>query len=217
MLNRIADGRPMEESARLLSKFQIKRNGKDRDNMFWNLGKIHGLEYLAYATEAELKEAAGNPVLIQRLANKIMDEDRFQAPTSFDGHVSELEQFLAEYRNQVESGAFGKRELFTSDKKKLLALPYFLSKRREHPAPKKGQWQWDLFTEVNGGDAWDKYDGVKFDPEEKITEFNYEKFIPQAQLRNMDTSSDEFKMMIKEMNLKQKTAMEQHFENQAKF
>jgi len=54
MLNRIADGRPMEESARLLSKFKIKRNGKDKDETFWNLGKIHGIEYLAYATDAEI-------------------------------------------------------------------------------------------------------------------------------------------------------------------
>jgi hypothetical protein len=66
--------------------------------------------------------------------------------------------------------------LKTSDRKKLLALPFYLVKRQELPEPKKGQKEWELFTEMFEKE-WNTYEGVKFDPEEKITEFNYEKFI----------------------------------------
>ena len=32
-----------------LSKiFRIKRQGKDADDIFWNFGKVHGLENIAY-------------------------------------------------------------------------------------------------------------------------------------------------------------------------
>ena len=123
---------------------------------------------------------------------------------------------LEAYKESVDKD-FGKgKEFFPSDRKKLLALPFYLAKRKELPEPKKGQWQYDLFTQMTGKE-WTHYDAVKFDTEEKITEFNYEKFIPRAQLKNMDTSSEEFKLMIKEMNLKQKTQMEAHKDNQDQF
>lgn len=81
MLNRIADGRCEDE---YMSKFKFVKNGKDTDPVFWELGKIHGLEYLGLATEAELKETKGHPILVQKLANKIMDEKRVPIPTNFD-------------------------------------------------------------------------------------------------------------------------------------
>lgn len=65
-----------------------------------------------------------------------------------------------------------------SDRKKLLAFPFYLAKRGELPAPKKGQKEWDLFTELHGK-SWDHYAGLEFDPEDKITEFNYENHIPK--------------------------------------
>lgn len=52
-----------------------------------------------------------------------------------------------------------------------------LSKRVELPEPKRGQKEWDLFKKIYGVE-YDAFANVKFDPEEKITEFNYEKFIP---------------------------------------
>ena len=55
---------------------------------------------------------------------------------------------------------------------------------------------------------WNTYEGVKFDPEEKITEFNYEKFIHKQILKNMDTSSDDFNLYIKKLNLTTKTQYE---------
>jgi len=36
---------------------------------------------------------------------------------------------------------------------------------------------------------WNHYDQLHKDDEEKITEFNYEKFIPKHQLAKMDTKS----------------------------
>jgi hypothetical protein len=53
MLNRIADGRAVDES--FMRKFKIKRAGKDKDDIFWNYGKLHGLENLAYATQEEIE------------------------------------------------------------------------------------------------------------------------------------------------------------------
>lgn len=84
------------------------------------------------------------------------------------------------------------------------------------PEPKYGQKEWDLFTEMYGN-LYSDYEDLQFDPEEKITEFNYEKFIPEYELANMDTQSQEFKDMIKMMNVKSKTQYEQHKANQQQF
>jgi len=64
-----------------------------------------------------------------------------------------------------------------------------------------------LFEEITGL-KWDDDLGVELDPEEKITEFNYEKFLSAEELEGVDTSSAEFKKMIKIMNLKSKTKLE---------
>jgi hypothetical protein len=67
------------------------------------------------------------------------------------------------------------------------------------------------------GVDWNTYEGVNFDPEEKITEFNYEKFINKQILKSWDTNSDEFKMHIKKLNLSSRTQFEQHQDNQEEF
>ena len=67
------------------------------------------------------------------------------------------------------------------------------------------------------GKEWSTYAGVKFDPEEKITEFNYEKFIHRQILKNMDTNSEDFKNYIKMLNLTTKTQYERHLDNQENF
>jgi len=60
MLNRLAEGREVDPD--YASKFRVKRKGKDKDNIFWQYGKIHGLENIAYLTEEELKSTGGNPM-----------------------------------------------------------------------------------------------------------------------------------------------------------
>ena len=84
-----------------------------------------------------------------------------------------------------------------------------MAKRVELPEPKPGQKEWGIFKELYGKD-WNHYQGLEFDPEEKITEFNYEKHISKYMVEDMDTKSDEFKNMIKMMNLTSKTQYEQH-------
>jgi hypothetical protein len=74
-----------------------------------------------------------------------------------------------------------------------------LGKRSELPEPKQGQKEWKIFRDMYGKD-WDHFNLLLFDPEEKITEFNYEKFIPAHLLSTMDTQGEEFKNMIKMMN-----------------
>ena len=64
-----------------------------------------------------------------------------------------------------------------------------------------------LFEDITGL-KWDDDLGVVMDPEEKITEFNFEKFLSPEQLEGVDTGSAEFKKMIKIMNLKSKTKLE---------
>ena len=72
--------------------FQVKRAGKDRDPMFWSFGKIHGLENIAFADPAEVKETNGNPVKIQKIV------DRFNGSpleiSSYEQLVQELQGAL---------------------------------------------------------------------------------------------------------------------------
>jgi hypothetical protein len=52
MLNRFAEGKPVDEH--FAKNFKIKRMGKDKDDLFWSLGKIHGLENIALCDPEEL-------------------------------------------------------------------------------------------------------------------------------------------------------------------
>jgi hypothetical protein len=59
----------------------------------------------------------------------------------------------------------------------MLALPFYMNKRKELPEPRKGQLEYQLFEEIFGMN-WDEDVQLNIDPEVKITEFNYEEFIP---------------------------------------
>lgn len=107
-------------------------------------------------------------------------------------------------------------ELASSDKKKLLSLPFYMAKRRELPEPKKGQKEWDFFEEIYGK-PWDYHSDVMFDTETKITEFDYEKYIPKQALERLDTNSEEFIRDVRKANLASKTEIEQHKEDQEQF
>ncbi len=48
----------------LAKMFRVKRAGKDKDNIFWSFGKVHGLENIAFADPKEVLAANGNPVKI---------------------------------------------------------------------------------------------------------------------------------------------------------
>lgn len=107
----------------------------------------------------------------------------------------DLKKSLEHYKVSVDDIAKLKgtgAQYLPSDRKKMLALPFLLSKRVELPEPKVGQKEYDLFIKLTGKE-WTKFDDLDFDPEEKINEFNYEKFIPKHTLKNLDTNSDDFK------------------------
>ena len=110
--------------------------------------------------------------MLQELCDRANDAPRPNAPVSFDKVIENVRTSLEEYE-QVVDNLFPGKVLETSDRKKLLALPFLLAKRHELPEPKRGQKEWDLFTKLYGKN-WDHYEGINFDDEEKITEFNYE-------------------------------------------
>lgn len=91
-----------------------------------------------------------------------------------------------------------------------------MMKRQELPEPKKGQHEWDLFEEVYGH-SWDADRGIQRDTEEKITMFNYEKFLHEDIIAQYDTDSEEFRNMVKKMNLTSNTRYEQMQANKESF
>ena len=212
LLNRIADGKPVDPE--FASKFKIKRRGRDKDDIFWRYGKIHGLENLAFATEEELNACNGDPMQVQRLADRINDREKPLPPQTFDKVIEQLHETLEAYKRAVDDT--GGKEYNPSDRKKLLSLPFLLNRTIELPEPKRGQKEWEAFTELYGKE-WDTYAHLQFDQEEKITEFNYENYLPQQWLKTQDTSSPEFKNLIREMNFNSKTQYEAHKENQDHF
>lgn len=59
----------------LSGMFQIKRSGKDENDIHWSFGKVHGLENIAYIDDEKLDQVKGNPVTLQRLVNEIKPQD----------------------------------------------------------------------------------------------------------------------------------------------
>lgn len=127
--------------------------------------------------------------------------------SSYSDYIEKIKQQLKRFKGRVDELVLNE-----SDKKKLLALPFYLAKHTEMPEPKKGQKEWDLFTNLFGVE-YDHLEDTKFDNEKKITEFDYEKFIHPEVLKHMDPKSDEFKREIRKQYLFKKTQMEQHDAN----
>lgn len=100
--------------------------------------------------------------------------------------------------------------LYPSDKKKLLALPFYLAKRAENP-DHFGDDEMKLFNELTGLN-WHDDKSINIsrthDQEEKITEFEYEKYLNPALIKNLDTSSDDFKQLVRTANFVSKTRLE---------
>lgn len=177
--------------------------------MFWNLGKIHGLENLCYLTEEQIKACYGNPIALQHAINNVkISKDQTE---TYEQRVQSYQDSMKAYKEWVN-----KLNLSVSDRKKMLALPFYMIKRQQLPEPKKGQHEYDLFEEIYGV-SWDSDYGVRVDPEVKITEFNYEQFIHPELLKTMDTESVEFKRLIKLMNHNTKTKYEQLQANKEQF
>lgn len=186
-----------------LSKiFQVKRLGADADDIFWSFGKIHGLENIAYCDDQALKACGGNPVKLQKLVNEVETNRRRHVAESPEAAEAKLVDHLENYKNAVN-----KMNLHVSDRKKLLALPFYLAKRQELPEPKRGQPEMELFEELTGMN-WYEDARTRQDNEEKITEFNFEKFLSADLLATVDTDGPEFKTFVKLANLTSATKHE---------
>lgn len=205
LLNRFAEGKSVDEN--FAKNFKIRRAGKDKDDIFWNFGKIHGLENIVLCDLEEVKKVVGDPIALQKLVNKAMDERVPWVPSSYDEAVTDAHQKLEAFKAAVEGLETNGMNLKSSDKKKLLALPFYLSKRQELPDPKYGQKEYELFKEMYGLD-YNYFQNLVYDSEEKITEFNYENFISKHILKTLDTQSDKFKTIVKKLNFYSKTQYE---------
>jgi hypothetical protein len=181
---------------------KVKRIGKDLDDIFYSFGKVHGLENMAFLDEETLKATEGNPVKLQDAVNNVKHPG--PPATSFDSLVNKALGALEDYKAEVN-----KLPITRSDRSKLLALPFFAARRTEGPSPQKGQWQYDLFTELTGHD-WNEFDKTQLDHERKITEGDYEKFFSPGLLEKLDTESEHFKRTIKLANISTETTYEKH-------
>ena len=65
----------ISEQTDLTEVFRVKRQGKDSNPIFWQFGKIHGLENIAFCDPAELAACNGNPYTLQKLVNKVSPLD----------------------------------------------------------------------------------------------------------------------------------------------
>ena len=88
---------------------RVKRQGKDKDDIFWLMGKIHGLENIAFLTKEELDSIDGNPIRLQHLVNQAKPTGHIAS--SFNEWRDKLNDTLAKYKEAVN-----KLNLTMSDK-----------------------------------------------------------------------------------------------------
>lgn len=103
-----------------------------------------------------------------------------------------------------------------SDRKKLLALPFYMSKRAELPEPRDGQDEIKLFEEIFG-ERYHSHMEARVDSEDKITEFNYEKYFDPSLMEGVDTNSTSFKELVKALNFESRTKIEAHEQHKNQF
>ena len=109
--------------------WRVKRLGPDESDHYWFFGKIHGLENIAYLTPEQIKACNGNPVKLQLAINEV-EKPRGQ-PQTYEQRVANFRNALNHYKEEVD-----KRNLTVTDRKRLLALPFYMMKRHEVPEPK---------------------------------------------------------------------------------
>lgn len=107
------------------SKFKIKRAGKDKDDLFWAFGKVHGIENIAFLSAEDIVATGGDPMKIQHLVDQINDAEKPLPPVNHDTLVATLNDDLDLLKDTVER-IDAKQEINASDKKKLLTMPFFL-------------------------------------------------------------------------------------------
>lgn len=199
-----------QEKTDIYQKYRLKRTGRnDENDIIFFYGKIHGIENIIFLDKETLDAVRGNPAKLQLAINNV------QVPStkahSYEELMKKHNENLKKWKEYVE-----KLPIYGSDKKKMLALPFYAAKRTQNPDPKPGQWQYDAFKEMFGKD-WNFYEGISQDNEKKPTLFDYENFFPKGYLEAVDTESEDFKNYIKRLNYYGKTSYEQHLDDQENF
>jgi hypothetical protein len=119
MLDRINTGKKID--SKFAKNFQIKRAGRDKDDTFYQIGKLHGLENIMFLDEDELKACKGDPWKVQILLNKANDTGKPLPPQSFDKLIEKIAIACDDYKYVIDGS---KNDFFSSDRKKLLSLPF---------------------------------------------------------------------------------------------
>ena len=190
------------EKGNIAEKFQIKRSGKDLNEIYWQFGKIHGLENIGQLSDEEFAKLDGNPVTLQQAVNRIKPED-IKGYASAEEANEAREEALNKYRAEID-----KLSLQPSDRKKLLALPFFMAKRAESPDVRVGMAEKEIYETIFGRD-WFFKPHEMVDDEKKITEFDYENYLQPELVSGEDTDTEEFKRLVRLLNLTSKTQLEQ--------
>lgn len=189
--------------------------GKDKDDIFWQLGKVHGIENIALVDEKKLLSTGGDPFRLQNMVDTVNDQEKEALNSCHDSVADSLNNDLESYKDHL-SKIDSNKQFASSDMKKMLTMPFKLSKRSELPEPKYGQKEWDVFTKLYGR-LHNDFEDLNFDDEFKITEFNYEDFISEYLLDDALVQDEGFKDTVKLANLTSSTEFEQHKLNQQEF
>jgi hypothetical protein len=110
---------------------------------------------------------------------------------------------MFDYKNAVNNIG-----LYTSDRKRILSLPIYMSKRSQNPEPLRGQKEFDLFTSLTGKDFTSDF-ATTLDKEQKITEYDFEKYLNPQLLQRVNSQEDFFKNYVRKVNFATNTQYEQ--------
>lgn len=78
--------------------YQVRRLGKDLDDIYWQFGKIHGLENVRYLTDDQIAKIT-NPIELQDAINNCVGAKVAGTP---EENASRLQEALAMYKQKVD-------------------------------------------------------------------------------------------------------------------
>ena len=175
----------------------FKRQGKDRDDIHYMLGKVRNLENVVFVDDKELKNI-NNPVDLQiKVDSAVVNKPS----TNIDDFNEKFLEHISKYKLAIENSA-----KFRSEKERLLGLPFLLYRLKQSPTPEPNSWQYKIFEEIYGF----PYYYLKDTPETtvKINKFNYHKILHPSIIKKFDTESEEFDTYLRNLNLSVKTPKE---------
>lgn len=112
-----------QEKTDIYQKYRLKRTGRnDENDIIFFYGKIHGIENIIFLDKDTLDAVRGNPAKLQLAINNV------QVPStkahSYEELMKKHNENLKKWKEYVE-----KLPIYGSDKKKMLALPFYAAKR----------------------------------------------------------------------------------------